>query len=82
MVRIYTVPAGTKGQTDELDTEWLGCQRKKALQRVLQGLQTLVGAAGFELATLCSQSSNAAVINQQLSSLLSNGGCLVARHAP
>ncbi len=56
MVRIYTVPAGTKGQTDELDTERLGCQRKKALQRVLQGLQTLVGAAGFELATLCSQS--------------------------
>ena len=30
--------------------------RKKALQHVLQGLQTLVGAAGFELATLCSQS--------------------------
>ena len=30
--------------------------RKKALQHLLQGLQTLVGAAGFELATLCSQS--------------------------
>jgi hypothetical protein len=31
-------------------------EMKKALQQMLQGLQTLVGAAGFELATLCSQS--------------------------
>ena len=36
----------------------------------------MVGAAGFELATLCSQSSNAAYINQLLNVLLSNGGGL------
>ena len=36
----------------------------------------MVGAAGFELATLCSQSSNAGYVNQQLNVLLSNGGWL------
>ncbi len=36
----------------------------------------MVGAAGFELATLCSQSSNATNINQLLNVLLSNGGGL------
>lgn len=36
----------------------------------------MVGAAGFELATLCSQSSNAGYINQRLNTTLSNGGWL------